>query len=246
MSFFPSPTRAKQMLRVRSVNDSTETPRSADEWRVEVALDEKQQSQSLGERLHQLELDDEARERLGGSVIVTRDGDFLFLYAWHEESALEAERVVRRLMEQDKLSGEVTLTRWHPIAEEWRPAEEPLPQTEEERAEEEAQHEAASEREVWATGEHPWEVVIDLPDRRATLEFAAKLRREGLPLKRRWKYLRIGADTEDAAMDLGKRLEGEAPEGSHVGVRGNPEGMPAPGFIMLGSMKPGFLRDLGI
>ena len=65
-------------------------------------------------------------------------------------------------------------------------------------------------------------------------------------MKRRWKYVLIGADTEERAVELGKRLEGEVPEGSRIGIRGNPEGMPAPGFIMLGSMKPGFLRDLGI
>ena len=128
------------------MSDPTETPRGTDEWRVEVALDEEQQGQSLGERLHTLELDDEARKRLGGSVIVTRDGGFLFLYAWHEESALQAELAVRRLMEQDKLSGEVALTRWHPVAEEWRPADEPLSDTELERAEEEQRHEAAAER----------------------------------------------------------------------------------------------------
>jgi hypothetical protein len=242
----PCRRRGETDARVRGVSEPTETPRGTDEWRVEVALDEEQQGQSLGEKLHSLELDDEARERLGGSVIVTRDGDFLFLYAWHEESALEAERAVRRLMEHDKLSGEVTLTRWHPVAEEWRPADEPLPDTEVERAEEENRHEEAAQREVRATGEYPWEVVIDLPDRPSTLELAKKLRREGLPLKRRWKYLLIGADTEDSAVELGKRLESEVPDGSHVGVRGNPEGMPAPGFIMLGSMKPGFLRDLGI
>jgi len=228
------------------VSDSTETPRSTDEWRVEVALDEKQQGQSFGDKLHELELDDDARERLGGSVIVTRDGDFLFLYAWHEESALEAERGVRRLMEQEKLSGEVTLSRWHPVAEEWRPAAEPLPESEEERAREEHEAELAGGSERRATGEHPWEVIIDLPDRRATLELAGKLRQEGLSVKRRWKYVLIGADSEDSAVELGKRLEGEVPEGSHVGIRGNPEGMPAPGFLQLGSMKPGFLRDLGL
>jgi hypothetical protein len=227
------------------VNESSETPRATDEWRVEVALDEEQHGLSLGEKLHALELDDEARERLGGSVIVTRDGDFLFLYAWHQESALEAERVVRRLMEQDKLSGEVTLTRWHPVGEEWRPADEPLPESEVERAEEEERNQVAGEREHRETGEPPWEVVIDLPDRRATLELAAKLRKEGLSLKRRWKYILVGADTEDEAVELGKRLV-DLPEGTHVGIRGNPEDMPAPGFIMLGSLKPGFLRDLGI
>jgi len=243
---FPAVAGAKQMQEFAVVSDPAETPRSTDEWRVEVSLDEEQQGLSLGEKLHSLELDDEARERLGGSVIVTRDGDYLFLYAWHEESALEAERAVRRLMEQDKLSGEVTLTRWHPLAEEWRPADEPLPATEEEKAREEHEAELAGHSEHRATGEHPWEVIIDLPDRRATLDLAGKLRGEGLSVKRRWKYLLIGVDSEASAVELGKRLEGEVPEGSHVGIRGNPEGMPAPGFLQLGSMKPGFLRDLGL
>jgi hypothetical protein len=223
-----------------------ETPRGTDEWRVEVALDEEQHGQSLGERLHQLQLDNEARERLGGSVIVTRDGDFLFLYGWHEESAREAERVVREMMEEDKLTGEVSLTRWHPVAEEWRPADEPLPESEAARAAEELADEAGGRREEHESGEYPWEVVIDLPNRPSTLELAARLRKEGLPVKRRWSYLLVGADTEDDAVELGKRLESEVPDGSRVGIRGNPEDMPAPGFIQLGSLKPGFLRDLGL
>ncbi|HMA26312.1 MAG TPA: hypothetical protein VKO62_01665, partial [Solirubrobacterales bacterium] len=96
------------------MNDRNEPPRSRDEWRVEVTLDREQHLDSLTDRLHELKLDDEARRRLGGSVVVTRDGRFLFIYAWHEESAQEAERVVRSLMEDDKLVGQVRLTRWHP------------------------------------------------------------------------------------------------------------------------------------
>ena len=101
-----------------------------DEWRVEAALEEDEQGRSLGERLRSLDLDDEARKRLGGAVIVTRDGPNLFLYAWHEESAREAERTVRELMEHDQLAGQVQLMRWHPVAEQWRPGDEPLPESE--------------------------------------------------------------------------------------------------------------------
>ena len=36
------------------------------------------------------------------------------------------------------------------------------------------------------------------------------------------------------------------PEGSHVGVRGNPDDMPLPSFVNLAALKPGFLRDLGL
>jgi hypothetical protein len=225
------------------VNDVT---RDRDEWRVEVTLDKEQHGESLGERLHEHQLDDEARKRLGGSIIVTRDGRDLFLYAWHEESAREAERVVRDLMEQDKLAGQVRLMRWHPVADEWKPADEELPENEATVAAEMAEHEAEGHREHRDSGEFPWEVVIDVPHVRETIPLAKKLREEGLPVKRRFRYLLIGADTEDDAVELGKRLEGEVPDDAHVGIRGNPEDMPLPQFVQLGSLKPGFLRDRGL
>jgi hypothetical protein len=228
------------------VNDWNDPPRSRDEWRVEVALDKEQHLNSLTERLHELQLDNEARKRLGGGVIVTRDGRFLFIYAWHEESAQEAERVVRNLMESDKLVGQVRLMRWHPVAEEWKDAEEPLPDDEVALAEEMHQHEVEGSREAQRYGEYPWEVVIDVPHIRDTLPLAKKLRDEGLPVKRRFRYLLVGAATEDDAVELGKRIEGEVPEGSHVGVRGNPDDMPLPAFVNLSALKPGFLRDLGL
>ena len=167
------------------MNERNQAPRHTDEWRVEIELENDQHGQSLGERLQGLDLDNEARKRLGGSVIVTRDGPHLFLYAWHEESAQES-------------------------------------------------------------GEYPWEVVIDVPHVRSTLPLARKLQDEGLPVKRRFRYLLIGADSEDDAVELGKRLEAEVPDEAQVGIRGNPDDMPLPGFVALGNLKPGFLRDLGI
>lgn len=221
-------------------------PRSRDEWRVEVLLDEEHQGDSLSERLHDLQLDNEARRRLGGSVIVTRDGRSLFIYAWHEESAREAERVIRDLMEQDGLVGQIRLVRWHPIAEEWKDAEEPLPEDEAAVAEEMRAHDEDARRDRRRYGDYSWEVVIDLPSLRDTLAVARKLEEEDLAVKRRFRYLLIGAETEEGAIELGKRLEGEMPAGSHVGIRGNPEDMPPPTFVHLGSLKPGFLRDLGL
>jgi hypothetical protein len=228
------------------VNDSESPPRSRDEWRVEVALDKEQQLDSLTDRLHELQLDNEARKRIGGSVIVTRDGRFLFIYAWHEESAQEAERVVKNLMQDEKLIGQVRLMRWHPVAEEWKDADEPLPDDEAALAEEMREHETEGSREASRYGEFPWEVVIDLPHVRETIPLAKKLRSEGLPVKRHFRYLLVGAASEDKAVELGKRLEGEVPEGSHVGVRGNPDDMPLPAFVNLSALKPGFLRDLGL
>ncbi|MSO42103.1 MAG: hypothetical protein EXQ70_09480 [Solirubrobacterales bacterium] len=221
-------------------------PRNTDEWRVEVNLDDERHGLSLGERLHSLRLDDEARKRLGGSVIVTRDGPQLFLYSWHEQSAREADRVIRELMEQDGLAGEVKLMRWHPVEEDWRPATDPLPITEAEQEAEHARNEQMEADEAGSRGGFDWEVVVELADLKGTQEFAKRLEREGLEVKRRWKYLLVGALTEELAIELGKKIEAEAPEGSHVGIRANPEGLPLPAFVMLGSMKPGVVRDLGI
>jgi hypothetical protein len=216
-----------------------------DEWRVEVALEGDDEGHTLGERLKSLDLDDEARKRLGGSVIVTRDGPHLFLYAWHEESAREAERAVCELMEAESLAGQVELKRWHPVAEEWKGADEPLPESDSEIAAEQATREAAGEEEGKA-GDYPWEVVIDLPHVADTLKEAERLEQEGHPVKRRFKYLLVGAPSEEAAIELGKSFEGKVPDGSHVGVRANPQDRPAIGFVWLGSLKPGVMRDLGL
>jgi hypothetical protein len=219
-------------------------PRSRDEWRVEVALDRDEHADTLSGALHDLRLDDEARKLLGGSVVVTRDGPLVFIYAWHEESAQEAERVVRNIMDDEKLVGEVRLTRWHPVAEEWKDVSEPLPDNEATRLQE--MHEA--EAEGWRdarSGEFPWEVVIELAHIRDSHKLAEQLRLEGLPVKRRFRYLLVGATSEDDATEVGKRLEGEVPEGARVGVRGNPNDMPLPTFVNFGALKPGFLRDLG-
>jgi hypothetical protein len=122
-----------------------------DEYRVEVELSEEGHGLSLGERLKSVDLDDEARERLGSRVIVTRDGAHLFLYAHTRESAKEAERVVRELLSEEGLEATVRLTRWHPAAEAWKDADEPLPDTPE--ALEAERH--ARERQEAVEGEEP-------------------------------------------------------------------------------------------
>jgi hypothetical protein len=228
------------------MNDWEAPARGRDEWRVEVALDEDHNGAKLSDALHHLQLDNEARKLLGGSVIVTRDGRFVFVYAWHEESAQEAERVVKNLMQDEKLAGEVRLMRWHPVAEEWKDASEALPEEEVARAQEvhEAEHEGSDEARRY--GEYPWEVVIDLPHVGEGHDLATKLRDEGLPVKRHFRYLLVGAPSEDKAVELGERLESEAPEGARIGIRGNPDDMPLPAFVNLSALKPGFLRDLGL
>lgn len=84
----------------------------AEEWRAEVELGEEGHGLSLGEKLRTLDLDDEARERLGGNVIVTRDGSHMFLYAASEDAAREAARVVSELVKAEGLVADISVTHW--------------------------------------------------------------------------------------------------------------------------------------
>jgi hypothetical protein len=113
-----------------------------EEFRVEVELDDDQHHLTLAERLRAVDLDDEARERLGSQVIVTRDGSHLFLYATTQASCEEAERVVRELLSEDDLTASVASTRWHPVEGAWKDVSEPLPETSEDLEAEESAREA--------------------------------------------------------------------------------------------------------
>jgi hypothetical protein len=103
---------------------------AADEWRVEVDLDDEAHGISLGERMRSLELDEEARKELGENVIITRDGPRFYLYAETEARARAAERVVLDLLDEHELTADIAVTRWHPVEEAWEDAAVPLPQTE--------------------------------------------------------------------------------------------------------------------
>jgi len=91
-----------------------------EDWRVEVELNDEQHGYSLSERMRALDLDDEARARLGRRVIVTRDGSKLFLYTTTEDEADEAARVVRELSTAEGLTAEIRTMRWHPVEAAWR------------------------------------------------------------------------------------------------------------------------------
>jgi hypothetical protein len=198
----------------------------ADEWRVEVELEEEHHGLSLGERLRAHDLDDEARRRLGGRVIVTKDGPHVFLYAASEEQAHEAERVARELVEAEGRRARVTVTRWHPDEEAWKDTSIPLPGTDAERAAERALREQAEEREAAVEGSYEWEVRVDLPGRSEAAELEQELRDEGLDVHRLWRYLSVGAATEERANELAARLRDSLPAAADVRVEANPEELP--------------------
>jgi len=205
-----------------------------DEWRVEIDLDDEAHGFGIGERLRAHSLDDEARKRLGGRVVVTRDGPRVFLYAGKEAEAREAEAVARELVANDDLSADISVTRWHPLAEEWQDAAAPLPATEADEREEARETEPHEQAEALEEDSYDWLVKAELSSRDAAAELEGELRAQGLPVHRRWRYVTVDVLTEERANELGARLREDAPE-AEVWIEANPDDIPSPTFVLLES-----------
>ena len=201
-----------------------------DDWRVEIDLDDEEHGFGLGERLRAHDLDDEARKRLGGRVVVTRDGPRVFLYAGQEQEAREAEQVARELVAAESLTADIAVTRWHPVEEDWKDASIPLPETAEGEREELRMHEAEAERE----GAYEWLVKLDLPSRAEAAQLEERLGDEGLHVHRRWRYVTIDVVTEEQANELGSRLRGELPDEIEIWIEASRD-VVSPTFVMLES-----------
>ncbi|HET9676665.1 MAG TPA: hypothetical protein VFP21_04065 [Solirubrobacterales bacterium] len=191
-----------------------------DDWRLQIDFVDEGLADHLHDRLDAEELEHDLSRAFHDRVIVSRNGTTVFLYAGDREQAEKARDLVERLMREEGEEVEVSFTRWHPEAEEWRPATEPLPGDAEAKAAEHAARVAHERRESEETGHPEYEVRIDLPSRHEAEEFADRLRDEGLPTVHRWKYVLLGAADEDGANELAERIRNEAPSGSSVVVEG--------------------------
>jgi hypothetical protein len=200
-----------------------------DEYRVEIDLDDEEHGYSLGERLRAHDLDDDARKRLGRGAIVTRDGSRLFLYATDEASVREAERVARELLEADRLTASIKVTRWHPVEEAWKDASLPLPGSDADVASERAQKEADH------AGGDEWEVHVELPGRDEATELARRLEAQGLRVHHLWRYVSVDAATDDDANELAERLRSELPDDAELWVAPNREDLRNPVFVFFES-----------
>jgi hypothetical protein len=198
---------------------------SDEDWRVEVELNDERHGHPLLERLRALDLDDAARTRLGNRVVVTRDGSKLFLYTAAEDDAKEAADVVRELARADRLSAEIAVTRWHPVEESWKDASVPLPRTEAERASERRAAEADRRGE--------WHVHVKAPDHDAAADLVQRLREVELPVERRWRYVTIGASSEEQAGEVAARIRDELPD-AELEIEPDLE-VPTPLFVMIRS-----------
>jgi hypothetical protein len=192
----------------------------ADDFRVTVVLDDGS-GEGFGERLseYEHELEDEAKKKLGEAVAVSADGSDVFLYSDTLEAARNARDLVAGLLEQDGLTATYALDRWHPLAGEWKPADEPLPETELQREAELDEREAQEEEESRRSGYAEWEVRLDVAHHGDAVDLAEKLESEGIPVTRRWTYVLVGAASEEDANELAERLRWEGPEGTKVHVQ---------------------------
>jgi hypothetical protein len=202
-----------------------------DEWRVEIDLDDEAHGFGLGERFRAHDLDDEARKRLGHRIVVTRNGPHVFLYAGDEAGANQAEMIARELVATDDLSADITVTRWHPLEEEWLDASIPLPRSEEEQQEELERREETERLE----GTYDWLVKIDMPSRSEAEKLEELLQGEGLSVHRRWRYVTVDVATEEHANELAARLRDMAPAEAEISVDANPDDIPTPVFVLLES-----------
>ena len=212
----------------------------AEDWRVTVNLHEEGLVARLLPWLHESEVEDAVRERLRRRIAVSAGKDQVFLYADTREAAEEAARVAEDVLAERDLEADLEIARWHPLAERWEDPSVPLPQTEADREAELEQREADEEAASQTTGEAQWEVRVELPTHGEASELADRLEAEGQSVVRRWTFLLVGANDEEEAQMLARRLQDEAPPGATVHIE--PGGgvvwqvMPANPFALFGGL----------
>lgn len=191
-----------------------------DDWRLQIDFVEEGPLDALHDRCDAEELEHDLSDAFHDRVVVSNNGTTIFLYAGDREQAEKAQKLVERLSAEDEEEVTISFTRWHPEAEEWQAADEPLPQDAQGQEAEHAARVARERKESEANGYPEYEVRVDLPSRGEAKELAERLGAEGLPAVHRWKYVLLGATDEDTANQLAERVRGEAPPGSTVAVEG--------------------------
>lgn len=183
-----------------------------DDYRIRIAIDD-EQAGGLLVRLG-LELSDEAaelaRELEKRRLVVSRDGDELFVYAASPAEAESARSVIQALL------GDLDVSAMTGPVEHWL--------EDEERWDDEPPSETWEESEL-EHGHAPWEVRVECASHSDARALADRLERDGYPVERRWRYLIAGASSKEDAEALAARVHGEVEPGGGLvweTVPGNP------------------------
>jgi hypothetical protein len=193
----------------------------AEDWRATIGLAHEGHRESVLSALRGRKLAREARDELGEHVVVTHDGPRVFLYADTEPHARAVVALADALLAEHHLAGTVTLSRWHPVEERWEDAAEPLPTSTEEVAAERAHRGDGDRARSRDQGYPEWDVRLTLPTLAEAVELEARLAAEGTPVVRRAACMIAGAETEDDAHALARRLSAEVPKVTIIQVEVN-------------------------
>ena len=189
-----------------------------DDWRVQVTCPTTATAANLSELLREGDFQHSLQDAAGERVVVSVDGHELFLYAGTRTQADRASEAVKSLIASSGVTVRTELRRWHPVSEQWIDADLPMPDSESAIAAEHAEMIAAEREEQTSLNYAEWEVRISTDSHRETLELADKLRQDGIPSLRRWRFLLVGAADEDTANALSERIRAVAGPGAKVEV----------------------------
>ena len=185
---------------------------AGEDWRIRIELGD-EHAGGLLERLG-LELNSEARELardlVARRLVVTRDGDDVFVYAGSAAAAAGAEGVIAAELRAQGIEARSTrLEHWLEDEDRWD--DEPPGETWEE--------------EELERGHAPWEVRVRCASRAEAHELAERLEAEGFGVAQTWEYVVIGTASKEDAEALAARVHGEVEPGGELvweAVAGNP------------------------
>ncbi len=215
-----------------------------DDWRLQIDLDDAGIGGQVADLMRSAELEHDLELGFDQEVIVSHEGERIFLYAGTRAQLDRAAEAVRKILDTKGWDARLELRHWHPVALEWEAPEVPEPRT---GAEREAEHERRMRTEDEETaargGRAEFEVRIEFPSHGEARDFAARLKEEGLAPVRRWRYMVVGAADEDAAQALAERIRAEAPADAKVTAEGSLhaawEQRPPNPFFFLGGLADG-------
>jgi hypothetical protein len=192
-----------------------ETATDSNDWRVTAHLREAGQAHEALRALSAHQVEDEVHTRLGGKAAIGTDGATdLFLYTHTQDAAAAARQAVTDLLASHQMTADFTVDRWHPVAEEWEPADVPLPADDASIRAEREQVDSEETSESLASGHALYEVRVQLPSHRESVALAARLVGEGYSVARRWRFLVVGANNADQAEEFAAAIRPEAPAGA--------------------------------
>jgi hypothetical protein len=175
-----------------------------DDWRIRIEVEEEEHASGLLDRLSG-DLDSEARELAkdleSHRLVVSRDGNTVFVYAASRAEAESAHAVVEAQLRAHGIEARTSGVE-HWIDEEDRWDDEPPGETWEE--------------EELDRGYAPWEVRVECASRQEAEELADRLETEGYRPERRFNYLVVGTASREEADALAARLHGEVEAGGEV------------------------------